>query len=411
MLRTGFDVVATASRIGGQALRINPLRTVLSTLGVIIGVASLVAVLSLGDGMERSARSRLETTTGLQSIVVSSRTVEQIDADFFPLPDTLRLTPAEARAIRNLPGVSAVRMFAEGRRELRAGTVRRMVTVTAVESSPDTVPLAAGRGLRASDDSAHVSHAVASYDLALKLGGGDAERALGTLVAIGRDSAQVIGVLARSAGTPQPTLVVPFAQATQLLGERGIGFPRFDVRVGRIEDVRPVESAIGQLLARRTPLWKSRFEIATYRARAEQVAQGILIFKLLMGAITGISLIVGGIGIMNVLLASVSERTREIGIRRATGATRRDILFQFLAESVAISGLGSGAGIALGLAAAFGITAAIRRFAAAEFVLASFTWSSVAAAALASLVVGLAFGTYPARRAAGLSPVDAMRHE
>ncbi|MBC7897763.1 MAG: FtsX-like permease family protein, partial [Cytophagaceae bacterium] len=164
-------------------------------------------------------------------------------------------------------------------------------------------------------------------------------------------------------------------------------------------------------LAARTPAWRTRFDLATYEARAQQAAQGILIFKLLMGAITGISLLVGGIGIMNVLLASVSERTREIGIRRATGATRRDILLQFLAESVAISGFGSVLGIALGLGGAFGITAVIRRYATAGFIQASFSWGSVAAAAGASLLIGLLFGTYPARRASQLSPIDAIRHE
>jgi putative ABC transport system permease protein len=130
-----------------------------------------------------------------------------------------------------------------------------------------------------------------------------------------------------------------------------------------------------------------------------------------MGAITGISLVVGGIGIMNVLLASVTERTREIGIRRAVGATPRDILVQFLSESVVISLFGATIGIALGLTTAFVTTSAIRRFANAEFVQASFAWGSVVVAALLSVLVGLVFGTYPARRAAGLDPIDAIRHE
>jgi putative ABC transport system permease protein len=409
MTRTSPDILRTAAGIGGQALRVNPLRTGLSTLGVTIGVASLVAVLSLGDGMERTARSRLQSTTGLQSIAVGSRTVERVDGDFFPLPDTVPLLVTDAAAIRAMTGVASVRVLAQARREVRADSIRRMATVTAVEPPPPSARIVAGRNLAESDTAAPLTAALLSRDLAARIGAGNPAAALGKPLAVGQDSVQVIGVV--EADASGPAVIIPLALGPRLLGRRAASLPRFDVEVTRVEDVGPVEAAIGEWLARRTPNWRERFEVATYRARAEQVAQGILIFKLLMGAITGISLVVGGIGIMNVLLASVSERTREIGIRRATGATRRDILLQFLAESVAISGLGSGVGIAIGLAASFGITAAIRRFAQAEFVNASFSWSSVLAAAFASLGIGLLFGTYPARRAAGLSPIDAIRHE
>jgi putative ABC transport system permease protein len=132
--------------------------------------------------------------------------------------------------------------------------------------------------------------------------------------------------------------------------------------------------------------------------------------KLVMGAITGISLLVGGVGIMNVLLAAVVERTREIGIRKAVGARRRDILVQFLSESVAIAGAGSLLGVILGLAGAFAATAIIRARTEATLY-AAFTWSSASVSALAAIVVGLAFGFYPALRAARLSPIDAIRHE
>jgi putative ABC transport system permease protein len=113
---------------------------------------------------------------------------------------------------------------------------------------------------------------------------------------------------------------------------------------------------------------------------------------------------------MNILLAGVFERTREIGIRKAVGARQRDILLQFLGEAVAITGAGSLVGVVLGLAAGFGITGGIRHFTEAP-IYAAFTWGSVAVAAAAALLVGLIFGTYPARRAARLSPIEAIRHE
>jgi putative ABC transport system permease protein len=141
-----------------------------------------------------------------------------------------------------------------------------------------------------------------------------------------------------------------------------------------------------------------------------QAARGIVIFKLFMGAITGISLLVGGIGIMNVLLASVTERTREIGIRKAAGARRRDLLAQFLAESVTISLVGSFLGALLGLGAAFGATAVMRAKSSAR-IFAAVSWETLIVAAAAAILVGVVFGIYPALRAARLSPVEAIRHE
>jgi len=138
--------------------------------------------------------------------------------------------------------------------------------------------------------------------------------------------------------------------------------------------------------------------------------QGILIFKILMGAFTAISLIVGGIGIMNVLLASVAERTKEIGVRKAAGARRRDIIVQFLAESVVISLAGAAIGAILGIAGAYLVTYIMRTQTMAQ-VHAAVTWQTLAVAMGAAILVGLIFGTYPALRAANLSPVDAMRHE
>ncbi|HWA41211.1 MAG TPA: FtsX-like permease family protein, partial [Gemmatimonadales bacterium] len=141
-----------------------------------------------------------------------------------------------------------------------------------------------------------------------------------------------------------------------------------------------------------------------------QVEQGLLIFKLLMGAMTGISLLVGGIGIMNVLLASVAERTREIGVRKAIGARDRDVLGQFLAESVAITGAGAAVGTVIGVGGAYGVTAIMRAQTDAQ-VYAGFSVSTLLVAAAAAVVTGVAFGVYPALRAARLTPIDAIRHE
>jgi putative ABC transport system permease protein len=364
--------------------------------------------------MERSARERLGSTTDVQTMVVSSRTVEVIDGDFFPLPDTLPLHDSDVRAIRGVPGVESATRLLEGRREVRlvGAATRRMATLRALEGSGRAPRLAHGRALGADDEPAS-PHGVISHLLARRLAPArDSVRTLlDRTLLVGADSVRIVGIMAEQPGEMMPSLQLPYGRLEAILSGRGPLLPSVVVRARSIEDVAPVKRAIEDIVQARTPQWTRQFEVATYAARASQMAQGILIFKLLMGAITGISLLVGGIGIMNVLLASVSERTREIGIRRAAGATRQDILLQFLSESVAISGFGSVLGVVLGLLGAFGITAAIRRFSSAVFVQASFSWSSVLAAAAASVVIGLLFGVYPARRAAWLSPIDAIRHE
>ena len=183
------------------------------------------------------------------------------------------------------------------------------------------------------------------------------------------------------------------------------------MRARQLEDVAAVRAQVVAWVAGRDPRWPDQTIIgATGEQRVRQVAQGILVFKILMGAITAISLVVGGIGIMNVLLASVAERTREIGVRKAVGASRMAIVVQFLAESVAIAGAGSVLGVLLGLAGAFGVTA-LARARTGAFIYAAVTWQTVVFSAVAAVAVGLGFGVYPALRAARLSPIDALRHE
>jgi putative ABC transport system permease protein len=418
--------------VGFETLRANPLRTILSTLGVIIGVSALVAVLSVGDGMERSVRAQIEQTTDLQAIMIRAKMTEEVDGQSFPLANPARLSVDDARRIRELGGTKSVTLMNRTGGEVRNtdGTVRRMAVVSSdVEFSDSTkLKAAAGRLLTLEESTSDTSLVVLSSDLARAVSAdSNAQSAVGTSVQVGTMTATVVGVLEPGPAPPQiiagrrrppgdyrVIAPVDFARRAFPPAPDRLTFEQPPVIVALssvVEETTPLKQRIEQMLATEDTAWQRRYAVTTNESRLEQLSRGILMFKLFMGAITGISLLVGGIGIMNVLLSSVTERTREIGIRKAAGARDRDILRQFLAESVAISAVGSGIGLALGVSGAFAITAGIRRFSQAPFLTASISWSTVAVAAIAAIVIGLTFGTYPARRAARLSPIDAIRHE
>ena len=208
-----LSTLTTALRVGADALRINPLRTALSTLGMIIGVGALVAVLSLGDGMERTARARMQATSPIQAIGITSRTVELVDGDAFPVPDTVALDSSDLRAVALLPGVAWARMSVQVRVEVRHDSVRRLGTLTGSRDvgRPTTseAPLAAGRYLGPQDSASRVI--VLSHLLARRLAAaGDPESMLGRSVRIREETLTVVGVLQRTAGPTQPGATAPW---------------------------------------------------------------------------------------------------------------------------------------------------------------------------------------------------------
>ena len=408
----------SAINVGVETLRVNPLRTALSTLGVIIGVAALVSVLAIGDGMERYIRREIERTTDVQTVFVTPRRTEEVDGRAIPVRDYPVFDSRDAEAAaREVPGVKLLSLSANANATVEDphGSVRRVAGVTATLANAadfQHLRFAEGRFFTQVEEMRNRPVVVLSYRLALELSGGrSAERMVGRTVRVRGAPRQVIGVLASYPGERALDVYVPLRAAPAVFETAQPIAPTMLLRAARVEEVGAVKAAAEDWLARRYERWARRVRVETQLMRLEQAQRGLGQFKAFMGAITGISLLVGGIGIMNVLLASVTERTREIGIRKAAGARRRDVLLQFLAESVAISSFGSAIGLVLGFGGAWLIAALMRSRSQATGLYPSLSGTTLLIALLLAVSVGLIFGTYPARRAARLSPIDAIRHE
>ena len=391
------------------------LRTFLTLLGMIFGVGAVIAMLSVGEGAQREALALIDTM-GRRNVIVRARPQENprearkrsLGLSLGDLEAARETLPFLAgAALRKKIGVYA--LFAEG-----GGSAASVYGVSPARGTSSRLPLERGRRLHPLDGRYRRQVCVLGNRAARELFG--ARDPIGSTVKINHLWFEVVG-LYRSQGSERSTFEGVAIEGADyridLPIETALSKFRFKPLEEEIDEIEfeiaertPVAAAaatIGRLLSTRHR-GIDDFELIVPEALLAQHRETQKIFNIVMGCIAGISLLVGGIGIMNIMLSNVLERTREIGIHRAVGARRKDIRRQFIAEAFAISALGGLFGILLGCALAFGIT-----------IYAGWpvAWSSKAILLAVGVCasVGLVFGIYPAEQAAKLDPIEALRHD
>jgi len=400
-------------RIALAALRANLMRSILTTLGIIIGVAAVIAVVSIVQGLQYTITEQLQGV-GATFIAVSPKT----DRRNIPglAARQVKLTWEDSQAIEEkVPGVKLMSPLILGNATVKHKDRKHtpFLIIGATENYQDVTNQTVDRGrfLSRIDLDNHRKVTVIGPKIADELNLGPDP--LGKEIYIDIYPATVIGVMEKkgqSLGMDFDDVVyIPFSSAVALFGRNAADRVQVRLQAANPESVEQVKDGIGRLLRQRHRIPESEpddFEIQTQDEILNTVNKILGSVTAVVGGVVGIALLVGGIGIMNIMLVSVTERTREIGVRKAVGARRQDVLIQFLIEAVTLSLIGGAIGLALGYGLGVVAAKAIPGFPPAHVPL----WA-VAIAFGFSAGVGIFFGIYPAAKASRLDPIEALRYE
>ncbi|HCB01092.1 MAG TPA: hypothetical protein DEP19_01805 [Anaerolineae bacterium] len=405
-------------KIAIRALRANKLRSILTILGIVIGVATVVALLSIGKGATASITSQIQSG-GSNLLTVSPGRMQTGFAGVgqSQQPSYLYYEDYELLESNLTNNVSAIVPAVQSSYVVKFGDESFTATIVGVmEEQKDVRSLTVldGRFITDGDNK--------SQALVVVLGNGIAEDLFGSLSPIGKTISingikfQVVGVLeakGASIGSPDENIFIPIETGyLKLFGDSALhnGKKTINNILVSVESTDSMDTVSAQIeyMLRRShdlkPSDESDFNVMNQSDTLETLNTVTQTLTIFLGAIAGISLLVGGIGIMNIMLVSVTERTKEIGLRKAVGATKNQILTQFLIETVTLSLLGGVVGILLGvgIASVFSATGLIASLITADSILLAFFFS---------LIIGVFFGLYPAFRAANLHPMVALRYE
>ena len=398
-------------KIAFRALRRNKLRSVLTALGIIIGVGAVIAMVSIGNGAKAQVEEQIASLGENVVLIFSGSVTSSGIRTGWGSAGTLKIEDAEAIR-REVPGVIAVSEEVISTRQVSAGNQNWFTRVYG--ESPEYFDI---RQWLLSDGSSFTGQDVRSSNKVCVIGRTTASQVFGSEDPIGQVLRiqgvpfLVTGILTPKGLSPQGTdqddiVIMPYTSAMKrVIG--GSTLRGINVQVASPNDLAPAQQQITELLRQRHNIRAGRdddFTVRNQQEIAETATATSRIMALLLGAIASVSLIVGGIGIMNIMLVSVTERTREIGVRLAVGAHGRDILTQFLIEAVTLSVIGGAIGILLGL----GASRMLSVFAHWPTLI---SIPSIIAAFFVSAAVGIFFGFEPAREAARLDPIEALRYE
>ncbi|MCK5793094.1 MAG: ABC transporter permease [Anaerolineales bacterium] len=397
-----------------ESLTSNKVRTALTMLGIIIGVGAVIAMLAIGNGTEQAIVGEIEGIgTNLLFVMTNYEDVTN------PEPLTIRDAEAIADPIY-APSVAAAAPVIRGQAELTAGgnvATTGLVGVTEEYRVVQNVELSEGEFFTGTQITGLASAVILGTNVAEDLFG-RSDGLIGETVRVSGQPFRVVGILKKEGGSefgnsPDDQILVPLTTAQTRLLPRTTKNQVDLIYVSAIDadSVQQAEDQISLILRDRhkIKLGEDDFNIISQEMFLDMASTVTGVFTVFLGGVAGISLLVGGIGIMNIMLVSVTERTKEIGLRKAVGAKKKDILTQFLIESSLLSVIGGIIGIILGWLLSLGIG---RIAAASDFILnPAITINSVLLATLFSAAVGLFFGIYPANRASQLEPIEALRSE